>query len=392
MIHGRLQLTARARLALLSTVLVLGSGITLTALTYVLMRRNHQVVQVFHTTGGGGPLPPIEDISRQVRSAALSDLLAQAAVALVVVTVLAAVLGWLVSGRLLRPIREISATAQRSSAENLSERVPVATPKDEVTALAGTVNTMLDRIQRGVAERDRVLYSQRLFTANAAHELRTPLTTMRTAVDVTLDGEPTRAELVAMAGDIRTAIGRSQRTLDGLLALAQSQAGPGDQRLLDLAAIVAGVLAETAVGPLTVRTALEPAPVRADPVLVERMIANLVDNAVRHNRPDGDVTVSTGTHTGRSFLRIANTGRPIPPDEAGGLLEPFVCGTGTRMSGDGGAGLGLSIVRAVVTVHHGDLVISPQPTGGLEITIQFPLASQLTAGERSKKDSSTTTV
>jgi signal transduction histidine kinase len=375
-LRKRVRLTARARLTLLSTVLVLGSGVALTALTYVLMRGNLRVVQVFHTTDGVGPLPPLEelvpDISRQVRSAALSELLTQASVAIVVVTVLAAVLGWLVSGRLLRPIREISATAQRSSAENLSERVPVGTPKDEVTALAGTVNTMLDRIQRGVAERDRVLDSQRLFTANAAHELRTPLTTMRTAVDVTLDGEPTRAELIAMAGDVRTAISRSQRTLDGLLALAHSQAGPGDQRLLDLADIVAGVLAETAVRRLTVRTALEPAPVSADPVLVERMIANLVDNAVRHNRTDGDLTVATGTQAGQSVLRIANTGRLIPPDEAAGLLEPFVRGTGTRTGGDGGAGLGLSIVRAIVAVHHGDLVISPQRAGGLEITIRLP--------------------
>ncbi|NEA36527.1 HAMP domain-containing protein [Streptomyces sp. SID13031] len=373
-------MTARARLTLLSTVLVLGAGVALTALTYVLMRGNLRVVQVFHPAGGVGPPPPpleelFPDISRQLRSAALSELLTQASVALVVVTVLAAVLGWLVSGRLLRPIREISATAQRSSAENLSERVPVAAPKDEITGLAGTVNTMLDRIQRGVAERDRVLDSQRLFTANAAHELRTPLTTMRTAVDVTLDGEPTRAELIAMAEDIQTAISRSQRTLDGLLALAQSQAGPGDQRLLDLAAIVAGVLDETAVRRLAVHTALEPAPVRADPVLVERMIANLVDNAVRHNRPDGDLTVATVTHAGQSVLRIANTGRPIPPDEAAGLLEPFVRGNGTRTGGDGGAGLGLSIVRAIVAVHHGDLAISPQRAGGLEITVRLPSPS-----------------
>jgi signal transduction histidine kinase len=321
------------------------------------------MVQVLHPVGDG-PLPPIEDIGRQVRSATLAELLTRASIALAVVTVLAAVLGWLVSGRLLRPIREISATAQRSSAENLSERVPVVSPRDEVTALADTVNTMLDRIQRGVAERDQVLDSQRLFTASAAHELRTPLTTMRTAVDVTLDGEPTRAELITMAEDIRTAVSRSQRTLDGLLALAHSQAGPGELRSLDLADVVSGVLAELRV--VAGREVLEPAPILGDPVLVERMVANLVDNAVRHNRPGGDLAVVTGTQAGRAFLRIANSGRPISPAEAAGLLEPFV-----RTRSQGGSGLGLSIVRAVVAVHDGQLAISPRPAGGLEITIRL---------------------
>ncbi|TDD48742.1 HAMP domain-containing histidine kinase [Kribbella antibiotica] len=356
-------MTARARLTLLSTALVLGSGVALSALTYLLMRGNRRVVQVIHSADGG-PLPPVEDIGRQIRAATLADLLTRASIALVVVTALAAILGWLVSGRLLRPIREISATAQRSSAENLSERVPVTTPTDEVTALADTVNVMLDRIQRGVAERDQVLDSQRLFTASAAHELRTPLTTMRTAVDVTLDGDPTRAELVTMAEDIRTAITRSQRTLDGLLALAHSQAGPGDMHALDLATIVSGCAA-----PVAVQTDLEPAPVLGDPVLLERMIANLVDNAVRHNRPGGDIAVATGTAAGQAFLRIANSGRTISPDEADRLLEPFV-----RTRTEDGSGLGLSIVRAIVAVHRGELTLSPRAAGGLEITVRLPIA------------------
>jgi signal transduction histidine kinase len=162
-------------------------------------------------------------MAERVRDDAMSALLTQAAL---VVAALAALTGWLVAGRILRPIRAISGTANRLSAENLSERIPVRQPADELAALAATINGMLDRIQHGIAERDRVLNSQRLFVANAAHELRTPLTTMRTAIDVTIDGEPDRAELVAMAGDIATAVETSQRTLDGLLVpLARSQAG-----------------------------------------------------------------------------------------------------------------------------------------------------------------------
>ena len=165
----------------------------------------------------------------------LSALLTQAGLALVVVTGLAAVLGWLVAGRVLRPIRAISSTARRLSAEDITERVPVTVPADELYVLAGTVNEMLDRIQRGVVERDRILDSQRLFTANAAHELRTPLTTARTAIDVTLDGDPSRAELLAMAGDVRAAVEHVQRVLDGLLLLARSQAGIGAREPADLA-------------------------------------------------------------------------------------------------------------------------------------------------------------
>ncbi|NUO99899.1 MAG: HAMP domain-containing protein, partial [Nonomuraea sp.] len=186
------------------------------------------------------PQPPnLDDLAGRVQADTLSALLPQAGLALVVVTVLAAVLSWLTAGRVLRPIRVISATAHRLSAENLTERVPVTTPADELSALAGTVNDMLDRIQHGVTERDRILDGQRLFTANAAHELRTPLTTARTAIDVTLDGHPTRSDLLTMAGDVRDAVVHMQRVLDGLLLLARSQAGLTARQPADLADLAA---------------------------------------------------------------------------------------------------------------------------------------------------------
>jgi signal transduction histidine kinase len=382
------RLTARGRLTILYTALVLAAGIMLTALTYFLMRRNLAQRSVFvRTSPSGNPeqlppgLPDLSELAEQLQAATLSELLTQAAIALAVVTLLAAVLGWLAAGRILRPIRTISATAQHLSAENLSQRVPVSTPSDELATLARTINGMLDRIQRGIAERDRVLASQRMFTANAAHELRTPLTTMRTAIDVTLDGEPRVTELLTMAGDIRTAIGHSQRTLDGLLSLARSQTGLGTQRPADLAEVTTEILgnvskalamAATTAPDIALRTDLRPAPIIGEPVLLERMVSNLVDNAFRYNHTGGHVTVTTGMTSTQAFLHITNTGPPIAPGKADGLLEPFVRGEGTRTRTDNGAGLGLSIVRAIVLAHRGEISTTARPTGGLDITIHLP--------------------
>ncbi|MGI5290938.1 sensor histidine kinase [Nonomuraea polychroma] len=375
-------MTARARLTLLQTALVLAAGAALTGLTYLLMRRGTFVTRLDGSgTGPSGtppPMPTAEDLqvfADRVQAATLSALLPQAVLALIVVTALAAVLGWLVAGRVLRPIRVISSTARRLSAENLTERVPITTPADELSALASTVNDMLDRIQRGVAERDRILDSQRLFTANAAHELRTPLTTTRTAIEVTLDGNPSRAELLTMAGDVRVAVEHMQRVLDGLLLLARSQAGLTAREPVDLAALAAAALdtaqARATAADLTVRSELHPTPVSGEPVLLERMIGNLVDNAIRYNRPGGHLAVATVPADGRAVLRISNTGRHIPPGETEKLLEPFVHGQGTRIRTKG-LGLGLSIVRAVTLAHQGRITVTARTGGGLDITVDFP--------------------
>ncbi|MCG5213369.1 sensor histidine kinase [Streptosporangium sp. KLBMP 9127] len=378
------RLTARARLALLQTALVLAAGAALTGLTYLLMRRRPALVTHLDPNGLGPEgtlrlIPPqrrdLHDLADQVQADTLSALLSQAGLALVVVTVLAAVLSWLVAGRVLRPIRVISSAARRLSAENLTDRVPVTTPADELSALAGTVNDMLDRIHRGVAERDRVLDSQRLFTANAAHELRTPLTTARTAIDVTLDGRPSREELLAMAGDVRDAVEHMQRVLNGLLLLARSQAGLTARIPADLAAIAAAALdavkGRAATAGIAIRSGLRPAPVTGEPVLLERMIGNLVDNALRYNHAGGHLAVETGTAGGRAVLRICNTGLEIPPGEAQTFLEPFVHGQGARVRTEG-LGLGLSIVRAVALAHRGRIALAARSGGGLDITVDFP--------------------
>jgi len=378
------RLTARSRLALLYTALVLAAGVMLTALTYVLVRNslaNRWVVIKTGPSDHPSPIPlnnpAVSTIAEQVRTQTLTELLTQSALALAIVALLATLLGWLVAGRILRPIRAISATARRLSAENLSERVPSNTPADELAALADTINAMLDRIQSGVADRDRLLDGQRMFVANAAHELRTPLTTMRTAIDVTLDGQPSTDELLAMVRDISTAIDRSQRTLDGLLTLARSQTGPSRRHAADLADLAAGtvdsVSKQITAHHLTLRTDLQPAPTSGEPVLLDRMVSNLLDNAIRHNHPGGWITVTTGTAQTQAFLQVVNTGQPIDPDQVETLFEPFVRVPASPTQTDTGLGLGLSIVRAVAVAHHGTVSGTAHPTGGLDITVAVPL-------------------
>jgi signal transduction histidine kinase len=385
----RPRLTARARLALLHTGLVLAAGLALTGLTYVLVR--HSLTSgpriLVYRGPSGQPTPaPIDTAAAkalldQAHHQTLSQLLTQSALALGVVVALAALLGWLMAGQVLRPVRTISATARRLAAtdlstENLSERIPVTTPADELAALAQTINGMLDRIQSGLAERDRLLASQRMFIANAAHELRTPLTIMRTAIDVTLDGEPDTAELRAMATDVSTAVEHTRRTLDGLLALAHSQSGPTRRDSVDLSAVVAGILdeveARAAARGVRLRRDLRHAPTPGDPVLLERMAANLIDNAVRYNQPAGEVSVATGTADGHTRLRVANTGARLTAEQARRLWEPFI--RGDHSLDENGAGLGLSIVRAVAHAHGGVICAKPRNEGGLLITLTFPMA------------------
>ncbi|RKN39560.1 sensor histidine kinase [Streptomyces hoynatensis] len=364
--------------------MVSATGVVLTALTYLLLRRRlgGRLGFYLHDTAGEPGAPPLPELPASVsgvRDVTLSAFLTQSALALALLTVPAALVAWLVAGRVLRPLRSVSATARRLSAENLSERVPVGTPTDELTALSATINDMLDRIQRGIAERDRALHSQRMFAANAAHELRTPLATMRTALDVTLEGEPDRAELLAMAADISAAVTTSRRTLDGLLLLARSQAGPGARRPVDLAGLVTAALGaraeEVRALGLGSATDLRPAVVWGEPVLLERLVDNLVGNAVRHNHPGGHLAAATGTAGGEAYLRLANSGPPIAAEETAALLEPFVRGVGARLHAEGGSGLGLSLVQAVVTAHDGRLIPTPRPGGGLVVTVLLPAAS-----------------
>jgi signal transduction histidine kinase len=305
------------------------------------------------------------------RQNVLNHLLVISLVALALAAMLSAWLGWIAAGRALRPVLMITAAARRASEENLSERIALKGPADELKDLADTFDAMLARLEAAFA-------SQRRFVANASHELRTPLTVMRTAIDVTL-GKPERspAQLEAMAAEVRMSAERAETLIEALLTLARSDRGTGARALLDLA-----VFAEDALDAATptmrarslrVRPDLEPATATGDPVLVERLVMNLIDNAVRHNVPDGWIAVSTGNRDGKARISVANSGPIIAAEDAAMIFEPFRrLYPQSGQESPEGVGLGLSIVASVVTAHGGRVAARPLPDGGLEVTVELP--------------------
>jgi signal transduction histidine kinase len=303
------------------------------------------------------------------RSRTLAHLLDYSLAALAALVVTSAWLGWIVAGRALRPVHAITAAARRASEENLGERIALAGPDDELKELADTFDAMLGRL-------DAAFASQRRFVADASHELRTPLTVMRTAIDVTL-AKPGRtpAQLEAMAVEVRHAADRAEALIEALLTLARSDRGAGPREPLDVAALAEDALDAAApairANPVTVQAALEPAPAVGDPVLVERLVTNLIDNAVRHNVLDGWVQVATGTREGMAFIDVANGGPLIPPELVPSLFEPFRR-LSDRAGSPDGTGLGLSIVRSVALAHRGQATARARPAGGLEITVWLP--------------------
>jgi signal transduction histidine kinase len=303
------------------------------------------------------------------RSQTLSHLLDYSLAALAAVAFASAWLGWIVAGRALRPVHAITAAARRASEENLGERIALAGPDDELKELADTFDAMLARL-------DAAFASQRRFVANASHELRTPLTVMRTAIDVTLaKPERTPAQLEAMAAEVRHAVDRAEALIEALLTLARSDRGTGPRELIDVAVLAEDALDAAAPAvrahPVTVETTLQPATTLGDPVLVERLVTNLIDNAVRHNVPDGWVQVVTGTRAGMAFIEVANSGPLIPAELVPSLFEPFRR-LSDRTGSPEGTGLGLSIVRSVALAHYGQATARQLPTGGLEVSVSLP--------------------
>jgi signal transduction histidine kinase len=289
-------------------------------------------------------------------------------------------LGWVVAGRVLRPLQRITATAKRLSERTLHQRIALDGPDDELKELADTFDGLLARL-------DAAFDAQRRFAANASHELRTPLAISRTEVDVALaDPATPNAELRAMAERVRDATGRSERLIEGLLTLAHSEQAPRVWEPADLADAAAGALEHTrrqdqdgAAG-LRLASQLGPAPVAGDPALLERMVANLVENAVRHNQPPGWLEVATGTSDGRAFVQVANGGQEIPTDQVESLFEPFrrLHGRVASASAVRGAGLGLSIVRSVARAHGGDAHAIALAGGGLQVTVRLPARAEAT--------------
>ncbi len=303
------------------------------------------------------------------RAEAVHQLLLYSLVGLGIMGAVSMAVGWLVAGRVLRPVHAITGAARRASEENLGERLALAGPPDELKELADTYDAMLARL-------DAAFASQRRFVANASHELRTPLTVMRTAIDVTLaKADRTPAQLEDMAAEVRAAADRAEALIEALLTLARSDRGAIAVELTDLA-----VLAEDALdaagpairaGSLRVETGLQPAPAYGDLVLLDRLVVNLVDNAVRHNSAGGWIQVASGTRDGQAYLTVTNGGPVIGEDVAPLLFEPFRRLAGPAGSGPG-TGLGLSIVRSVALAHHGTATARSQPAGGLEVAVLLP--------------------
>ncbi|TDB81344.1 HAMP domain-containing sensor histidine kinase [Micromonospora sp. KC721] len=288
---------------------------------------------------------------------------------LVVVSLL---LGWFVAGRFLRPLRTITATAREISASDLHRRLGRTGLHDEFTDLAETLDDLFQRLQA-------TFESQRHFVANASHELRTPLTAERTVLQVALaDPDATAETLRSACHEVLTLNGQQERLIEALLALAHGEQGPQLRIPLDVAGTAAEVVAarhqDAARRSIRMHTALDPAPATGDPDLIECLVVNLIDNAVRHNAPGGWVEISTTTTATGGAIRISNSGPMVPPDEVDALFQPFrqVGNRRTRHPDGHGHGLGLAIVRAIVAAHGATLDARTRATGGLDIEIGFP--------------------
>jgi signal transduction histidine kinase len=298
------------------------------------------------------------------RSTTLTHLLTYSLLSLAGLTLLAAVAGWILAGRILRPVHQLTAAARAASEQNLSQRIALQGPRDELRALADTFDTMLERL-------DRAFTSQRQFIANASHELRTPLTVMRTAIDVVLaKPQPTHDELVSMAGEVRQAVDHAQRLIEALLVLARNDQVRALTDPLDLATVAEDALEGRSAESITTRTTLGQAPVTGDAVLLERLVTNLLDNAERYNIAGGTITISTTARGATSVLRVVNTGAVVPADMVDRLFLPFTR-LGDRVRHDG-FGLGLTLVSSIAAVHGGTVNATAAPTGGLDISVHLP--------------------
>ena len=301
------------------------------------------------------------------------DLLAAVKIATVVAGVLVVVgaiaLGWVAAGRALRPVRSLTEAALHASELRLGQRLALTGPEDELKALGDTFDLMLERL-------DAAFTSQKRFVANAAHELRTPLTAMRTAVEVTLSKpDRTPEQLEEMAQRVRRSVERAEATIEALLTLATSELGATATQSVDLATAAEdaldGAAATIEQRRITVEASLESAPIRGDRVLIERMIANLVDNAVRHNHPSGSIWIHTRQGDGSGIFEVANTGPEVPADQIAILFEPFARARQRLDFGDG-VGLGLSIADAIARAHDAQIAVRSRPEGGLELSVVLP--------------------
>ncbi|KRC61195.1 histidine kinase [Agromyces sp. Root81] len=399
----RFRIPLRARLTLVYGAMFLIAGAVAVGVTWALVRQQlivstvefvgpfdpailSNVAPTATPTPGAAPTPTDPFISgiftdgefareiEALRDEALAAIVTQGMIAVVLVGALAAWLGWLVTGRMLRPISTITDTARRiaespDADRRMHERIGLTGPRDEITELADTFDGMLARL-------DTSFDAQRRFIANASHELRTPLTLNRALLEVSMHRPDASSDVKLLGETLLEVNARHERLIDGLLLLARSERELPESRFVDLADVVEhvggdGVADESGV---TVELVTGEAPTSGDPVLLEHLVRNLLENGVRHNVPEGGwVRVETRTDAdGRAALEVSNSGPVVPPYELGSLFEPFRRLEGERMAEVRGVGLGLSVVRSIVQAHDGEVALAARPEGGLVVTVTLP--------------------
>ena len=364
--------TVRMRLTALYCILFVLSAMVLLAITNgVGSSASHSTRTV--TSGG-------QTVTVQVDTATSRQYLVGSAIALGVMLVVSVVAGWVVAGRVLRPLRQMTTAARRISASNLHERLAIDGPGDELKHLADTIDALLGRL-------DGAFAAQRRFVANASHELRTPLATMRVSLDVAVAKPgPVPPETITLAGQVRAELNKADELLEGLLVLARAQHGalPG-RAVLPLDYVVSAALAayEDAITARNLAVqhlaGSEGIWVEGSQPLLRRMADNVIGNAVSHNRDGGWIRITTMAGDGAARLIIENGGDILDQAQVAGLAQPFRRLGADRTGSDDGAGLGLSIVAAITEAHRGSLQLQARPGGGLTVTITLPLAPRAAA-------------
>ncbi|HEY4332611.1 MAG TPA: ATP-binding protein [Ilumatobacteraceae bacterium] len=377
-------LRLRTRWAVVTAVLVSLTGFVAVALITIVTQRQLKARSRQALQHGIGPAPQpqpggkpastpgglnLQDGGR-ITNQVIHDVRVWGVWLVALLVLVAIVVAWLVAGRMLRPVRQVTETARSVTGAGDGRRIDLEGPADELKELADTIDSMLDRV-------DATYAAQRHFVADASHELRTPLAAMGLEVDVALDNPQADVEELrdALRG-IRESLGRSHRLTESLLMLAR--AGTLDHVCdYDLA-----IAAQRAIG-LTERVApqshfdanIAPAPTRGDPALLDRLAANLVENASRSGTALAPIAITTGTSGSHVFLTVSNDGAVIDATDVDGLFERFRRGDSSRSVASGGVGLGLSIVRQIVAAHNGTITALARPAGGLEINVQLPRAA-----------------
>jgi signal transduction histidine kinase len=368
--------TTRLRFTIIYAALFMLSGVALLGLTSLItISRSSTVVgpsQQDQPSASAARIAELEAQLEAVHQDQARQLLAGSVIALTVMGVASVLLGRSVAGRVLRPLRSITAATRRITADNLHERLAAPGPDDEVKALADTIDELLERLEQAFA-------AQRRFVANASHELRTPLATMRASLDVAVAKPgPVPPPTVALAGRLRTELDRVDGLLDGFLTLARTQHGAlADREPVSLGAVVTEVVSARAADleskRLTVHADVwQDAWTHGSAVLIARMTGNVIDNAITHNVPDGWVRVVAKPEAGTALLAVETGGPQLDPAQVARLGQPFQRLGVERTAGEG-TGLGLSIVAAVAAAHGGTLVLRARPEGGLRVEIRLPL-------------------